>query len=226
MESLHRLECVQAGVVLISLAALGLSIYAVLERRGAARRAERLRFAALIDDLNGLRLAYRHPTTALEFGAEADAVNTRAELLAVQAFLLRQRLHDITSPEYRTLAYALSRSGYPAEADQSWREALLAAGEEGPTQQLLAHRGYAFFLFGSGRPGEAREQMRLGLKAIGSADDNARIHQIKTYVYWAIEERTAGGAEVELRERAAEEVGLLDNEHARRRMRAFLESPS
>jgi len=191
MESFHRLDRVQAGVVLISLAALAVSLYGILERRGAARRAERLRFASLIDDLNELRLSYRHPTTALEFGDEADAINGRAELLAVQAFLLRQRLHDITSPEYRTLAYALSRSGYPAEADQSWREALLAAEEEGPTQQLFAHRGYAFFLFGVGRPEEAREQMRLGLKAIGSAEDNARIHQIKTYVYWAIEERAA-----------------------------------
>src|SRR3954452_15963112 len=226
MESFHRLKGMQAGVVLISLAALAVSLYGVVERRGAARRAERLRFAALIDDLNDLRLAYRRPTTVLEFGDEADAVNARAELLAVQAFLLRQRLHDITSPEYRTLAYELNRSGYPAEADQSWRDALLAAEEEGPTQQLLAHRGYAFYLFGVGRPGEARQQMRLGLQAIGSADDNARIHQIKTYVYWAIEERAAGGAEVELRERAEEEVGLLDDEHARRRMRAFLESPA
>jgi hypothetical protein len=216
----------QAGVVLISFAALALALYGVVERRDAARRAERLRFAGLIDDLNNLRLAYRHPATALEFGAEAEAINGRAELLAVQAFLLRHRLHDITSPEYRTLAYALSRSGYPAEADQSWREALLAADEEGPTQQLLAHRGYAFFFFGAGRPEEAREQMRLGLKAIGSADDTARIHQVRTYVYWALEERVAGGPEVELRERAEEEIGLLDNEHARRRMRAFLESPS
>jgi hypothetical protein len=226
MESFHRLDRMQAGVVLISLVALAVSLYGILERRGAARRAERLRFATLIDDLNTLRLAYRHPTTALEFGDEADAVNARAELLAVQAFLLRKRLHDITSPEYRTLAYALSRSGCPAEADQSWREALQAADEEGPVQQLLAHRGYAFFLFGAGRPEEAREQMRLGIEAIGSADDNARIHQIKTYVYWAIEERAAGGAEAQLRKRAREEVGLLDNEHARRRMRAFLESPA
>jgi hypothetical protein len=216
----------EAGVVLISLAALAVSVYGVVERRSAARRAERLRFAALIDELNNLRLAYRHPTTVLEFGDEADAINGRAELLAVQAFLLRQRLHDITSPEYRTLAYALSRSGSPAEADQSWRESLLAAEEEGPTQQLLAHRGYAFFLFAAGRPEEAREQMRLGIRAIGSADDNARIHQIKTYVYWAIDERAAGGPEAELRKRAEEEIGLLANEHARRRMRAFLESPS
>jgi len=226
MESFHRLDRVQAGVVLISLAALAVSLYGILERRGAARRAERLRFASLIDDLNELRLSYRHPTTALEFGDEAAFVNARAELLAVQAFLLRKHLHDITSPEYRTLAFALSRSGYPAEADQSWREALLAADEEGPTQQLFAHRGYAFFLFAAGRSEEGREQMRRGLEAIGSADDNARIHQIKTYVYWALEERTAGGAEAELRKRAEAEIGLLDDEHARRRMRAFLESPA
>jgi len=69
--------------------------------------------------------------------------------------------------------------------------------------------------------------MRLGLDAIGSADDNARIHQIKTYVYWALEERAAGAdEEAGLRKRAEEKIGLLDNEHARRRMRAFLESPA
>ena len=51
MESFPRLDRVQAGVVLISLVALAVSLYGILEQRGAARRAERLRFATLIDDV-------------------------------------------------------------------------------------------------------------------------------------------------------------------------------
>lgn len=212
----------QAGVLAISLAALAVSLYGIVERQGASRRAERLRFAGLVNELNSLRLEHQQPTTILDYGDAVDAVNARAELLAVQAFLLRRKLHDIASPEYRTLAYALSRSGYPAEAERCWREALLATEDEGPTQALFARRGYAFFLFAAGRPEEAREQMRLGLKAIGSADDTARIHQIRTYKYWAADEN--GDRAAELRKQAADAIDLLENEHARRRMRAFLES--
>ncbi|HEX5199618.1 MAG TPA: hypothetical protein VFW27_06710 [Actinoplanes sp.] len=213
-----------AGIpaLVISLAALAVSLYGIAERRSMARRGERLRFVTLIDDLNGLRLEHRLP-----HGDLADAVNARAELLAIQAFTLQKRLTDITSPEYRTLAYALGRSGYPAEADQSWRAAIDAAEDEGTVQTLFARRGYAFFLFSAGRVEKARDEMGLAVEAIGSADDTARAHQIRTFKYWSTEEKAAdptGGRAAELLRRAEQAVALLESEHARRRMRAFLES--
>ncbi|MFI5893650.1 hypothetical protein ACIA5D_26445 [Actinoplanes sp. NPDC051513] len=206
----------------ISLAALAVSLYGIAERRGASRRAERLRFVTLIDELNTLRLEHLLP-----HGDAADAVNARAELLAIQAFTLQRRLTDITSPEYRALAYALSRSGYPAEADQAWRAAIDAAEDEGPVQTLFARRGYAFFLFTAGRVEKARDEMGLAIEAIGSADDTARVHQIKTFKYWANDERAAnrtGGRAEELLKRAEQAVTLLESEHTRRRMRSFLEN--
>jgi hypothetical protein len=193
----------QAGVLAISLVALAVSLYGIVDRRGVAHRSERLRFMTLVEDLQ------RRP----------DGEN--AEIPAVQAFLLQRTLHDVTSPEYRTLGAALSRSGYPAEAEQCWREALVEAEDEGPTQVLFAHRGYALFLFAAGRPEEGREHMWLGLKAIGSNDDTARIHRIRTYKYWAAEEETDRAAG--LRKKAEQTIMHLENEHARLRMRAYLE---
>jgi hypothetical protein len=211
----------------ISLAALAVALYGIAERRGAIRRAERLRFVTLIDDLNNLRLEHLQPTTYLDFDDLGIAVSERAELLAVQAFTLQRRLIDITSPEYRTLAFALGHTGYPADADQMWRESIHAAEDEGPTQLLYAHRGYAYFLFQTGRLGKARDQMGSALEAIGSADDTARVHQIRTLKYWAGDERVAdptSGRAAELLKRADQTMTLLESDHARRRMRAFLEN--
>jgi hypothetical protein len=200
----------------VSLVALAVSLYGIAERSSATRRAERLRFLTLIDDLNGL------------LAENPRDFDTHVELLALQAFGLQKRLTDITSPEYRTLADAIGRSGLPAEADQMWRAAIDAAEDEGRTQALFAHRGYAFFLFSSGRWEKGRDQMGLALEAIGSADDTARVHQIRTFKYWANDERIAdptGGRATELLKRADQTVTLLESEHARRRMRAFLENP-
>jgi hypothetical protein len=214
----------------VSIAALGISFYGVRERRNAAWRAERLRFASIIDDLNSLRLEYLQPTTNLQYDAVTDAVNARAELLAVQALVMARKLRrSITSPEYRTLAYELNRAGYPADAERIWQVAIPAATAEGPIQALYAHRGYAYFLFGEGRPDEARAEMELALAAIGSADDTTRIHQIKTFKYWANAEdaENPDGAEAtQLLTRAEHVVTSLDAAEARRHMRAFLKEPN
>ena len=205
----------------ISLAALAISLYGIVERRSAARRAERLRFMSLVDDLNSLRVDH-----ILPWGDEASAVNARAELLTVQAFALQKRLTDVTSPEFRTLAFALDRAGYPEQAEQAWRSAIDTAEDEGPTPALFAHRGYAYFLFTAGRVEKARDQMGLALEAIGSADDAARVNQIKTFKYWADNERTAdrtAGHAEELLRRAEQAITLLESDHTRRRMRTFLE---
>ncbi|WP_433367693.1 hypothetical protein ACQPZX_40095 [Actinoplanes sp. CA-142083] len=199
----------------ISLVALAVSLYGIAERSSATRRAERLRFLTLIDDLNRLLTDNPRP------------FDTQVEILALQAFGLQKRFTDVTSPEYRTLADALGRSGLPAEADQLWRAAIDASEDEGPTQALFARRGYALFLFSAGRREKGRDQMGLALEAIGSADDTARLHQIRTFKTWADDERFAdptGGRAAELLKRAEQAVTLLESEHARRRMRAFLEN--
>jgi hypothetical protein len=93
----------------------------------------------------------------------------------------------------------------------------------------VAHRGYAYFLFGEARLDEARAEMELALAAIGSADDTTRIHQIKTFKYWANAEgaESPGGAEAtKLLQRAEHLMTLLDTAKARRHMRALLEEPN
>jgi hypothetical protein len=211
--------------LIISIAALVVSVYGVAERRGAARRAERLRFAALIDDLNNLHLAHVQPTEHLRYDDVAYAVNATAELLAMQAFGMMRGLRGVMSPEFRTLGFALDRAGYPGEGEQTWRAAVVAARREGPTASLFAHRGLAYLLFGQGRLEEGRAEMEAALEAIGSADDIARVHQIKTLKYWANAERRASDAPqppATLEQRADQVVAALGTEHARGQMRDFL----
>ena len=214
--------------LVISALALGLSFYGVAERLRATWRAERLRVAAIVDELNSLRLEHPQPTTNLQHDDLSYLVNARAEVLAMQAQSLTKKWmvrRSISSPEYRTLAFALSRAGYPREAEQSWHGAVRAARREGVTALLYAHRGLAYFLFGEGRLGEGRTEMAASLDAIGSADDTDRIHQIKTLKYWSNAERRAneaGPEATELVKQAEAVLALLGTEAARQQMREFL----
>jgi tetratricopeptide (TPR) repeat protein len=213
--------------VAISLFALAISIYGVAERRNAAKRAERLRLATIIDELNGLHLEHLQAPDGLTDGDITDAINARRELLAVQSLsLLDSFRKTTTSPEYRTLAHALSRAGYPNEADEVWRKAISTALREGATQSLFAYRGYACFLFAEGRADDARTQMRKAIDAIGQPDDDAIVKKIQTLKYWAEAEREAspeGSAAATLLAEAAETVGQLAAAHLQQRMRAFLQ---
>src|SRR3954469_23211972 len=96
----------------ISFAALAVSIYGVVERRGAARRAERIQFVSLVDELNRLRLDHPERTTITQHGSLTYAINETAEVPAIQALGMARRpaLRRLTSsPEFRTIAYALGR---------------------------------------------------------------------------------------------------------------------
>jgi hypothetical protein len=146
------------------------------------------------------------------------------------AMMRRRSLRrDVSSPEFRTLAFALGRVGYRKEAEQMWREATRAARQEGATGMLYAHRGFAYFLFGEARLDEGRVEMELALEAIGSADDAARVHQIKTLKFWSNAEHRASGAGPEvaaLIERAERVHDSLTTEYAREQMRGFLDTTS
>lgn len=210
--------------ILISLAALALSIYSVVERRHAAQEAERLRFTVIIDELNSLQLEHIQATTDLQTGDITAAINARRELLGAQALVLLRHFRDrITSPEYRTLAHALDRAGYPADADNTWRLAIEAA--DGMTQTLFAHRGYAYSLFASGRLDDARAQMKSALSAVGCADDTAQVHRITTLIHWSQAERDASPRSPIARRLRTEAFQATSEVHAvqiRQNMRKYL----
>jgi hypothetical protein len=216
--------------LVISLVALAISAYGVGERMYAVKRAERLRFASIIDELSSLHLEHMQAEADLADGDVIDALNSRRELLVVQALSMRKRLgQDVTSPELRTLAHALGRAGYPTDAEEMWAKAVTVAQTEGRMQSLFAHRGYAYFLFGEGRPEDARQQMRRAVDVTGSADDASTIHQIKSLKYWSdaeLQENPADPRADELITRARQSVDHLQTAKARQQMLDFLASPT
>ena len=223
------MQAISLPTLAISLAALVISVYGIGERRHAAHAAERLRFATIVDELNGLHLQHVQVARLTE-GDLTDVINGRRELLATQGLSMIKKLRKhITSPEYRTLAHALSRAGYPAEADEIWRTAIATAAREGHVQSLFAHRGYAYLLFTEGRLEDARTELRRAVDVIGSADDTAIIHQIKTLKFWADTEREEDPDRPEAAEllvEAQQAVTGLKTEQAQRRMLDFLASSS
>ncbi|MGX6607438.1 hypothetical protein ACWKSP_35735 [Micromonosporaceae bacterium Da 78-11] len=221
------MQAVSFPTLTISLLALVISVYGVAERRQAARRAERLRFTTIVDDLNGLHLEHLQAPGGLAPGDLTDGVNARRELLAVQALTLLGVVgKTLTSPECRALAHALSRSGYPTEADEVWRKAVAIAPGEGTTPSVWAHRGYAYHLFAEGRLDEARAQMRAAVEVVDSPGDTATVRRIETLKYWAVEERRAnpgGRQEKTLLAEATTAIDSLTTPHLRQRTRSFLQ---
>ncbi|GAA0564183.1 hypothetical protein GCM10010172_54530 [Paractinoplanes ferrugineus] len=174
--------------LLISVCALALAIYGVLERRRDVRRSEWLRLTAAIADLDALSFEQLKTPDGLNAGDFTNAVNSRREILSFHALALLPKFQkQVTSSELRVLAYALSRAGFPSEAERIWIRATTAAKSEGPTQVLFAHRGYAYFLYSGGRTDDGRAQMRQAIDAAGH-DDDLLAKAVETLKFWAVEE--------------------------------------
>jgi hypothetical protein len=180
--------------LLISACALAISIYGVLERRRDARRSEWLRLTGTIAELDSLFFEQAKTPDGFRPGDFADAVNSRREVLSSHALSLLPKFEkQITSAELRVLGYALSRAGYPSEAERVWLRAAAAGDSEGATPALFAHRGYGYFLFSIGRPDDARTQMRLAVDCAGS-DENLLVRAVETLRFWSAEEPAAEAA--------------------------------
>jgi hypothetical protein len=99
--------------LVISASALVVSIYGVAERRRDARRAERVRLTTIIADLDALYVEQLKTPDGLSSGDLTSAINSRREVLSLQALALLPRFEkEITSSELRVLAFALSRAGW------------------------------------------------------------------------------------------------------------------
>jgi hypothetical protein len=132
--------------ILISLAALGISIYGVFEKRSSARRAERLRLISLTDNLGELIGELIDKAKSGEvMGDTIENLNSRIELTAQQALsLIQKHTLDVTGAELRTVAQALEESGLNEDAQQVW-ELAVDSRPKGDVQWVYAQRGYAYF---------------------------------------------------------------------------------
>jgi len=183
--------------IAISMLALLVAMYGIWERNNVLRRAERVRLSEIMADLNGLGLELsKLPSELQQQGLAVQTINTYAELLGQQAMaLLGNFAGTITSAEYRTLAYGLSRAGYQPDADQVWRRAVEQADKEGSTQSVYALRAYGVFLFQKGYLGQARIEYEQAVQRVSNLDASYSWMHAETLMFWAENEASVAAHE-------------------------------
>lgn len=170
----------------ISLAALGTAIYGILERGNAAKRAERLRLTAIVENIVRARGEIVELVAAgIATGDKVEVINARMEMLAQQARSLLQEHHlTVTSTECRAIANAFEEAGFIDVADEIWLLARDKAREEGDIQELYSSRGYSWFLFRNQREEKARRILKEALSRLPNEKDSDRVVRAQTLRIW------------------------------------------
>jgi hypothetical protein len=210
--------------IIISCLALAVSIigtaYGIVERKGVARRLERIRLSELLDSLNQVDLQLAQSKE--QSGSVIVALNTRNELLAQQILTLRPEFEqELISVELRTLAHGLALANYWDDAGLAWEWAEKAARNEGPAQQLLALRGRAYYLFKGNRAAEARALLSEAEGLNPLSNDGYRSLAATTLLDWSSYEFGLGDPvrASELIDQAEEVLVDLELEGIRRQIR-------
>ena len=177
--------------IIISVFALAVSAYGILERKDVARRLERIRLSELLDSLNQVDLELARANE--RSGTPIIVLNARNELLAQQVLsILPKFQQETTSTEMRTLAHGLAHANYWDQAELAWEWAESAARREGPIQQILALRGRAYYLFKNNKATEARAKLIEAQNLNPLTGDGYRSIAATTLLDWSSYELALG----------------------------------
>lgn len=173
----------QAVTVLVSVAALAVSIYGIVERHLTLRRIERVRLTEIVDQLNQIDVeAWKEP----DIDPRLFAI--RKEVLVQQAVSLLNRWtsRSMTAVEYRRLALAASECGFSETADAFFKKAMAArAGGDIRVQTMYAERSLAMALYRDGRPEEGRALFERLTREASERTDLERLQLVATLDYWS-----------------------------------------
>jgi hypothetical protein len=170
--------------------ALIVSIYGILERGFATRRAFRIRLTELIDDLvriEGDQQVYEQDASKSDVMKDAlrQGNATRRALLGAQALdILSKYRRRITIPEYVGLASALRETSDTAGQRRVLEEAIASLEKETPFQQAAAYRVWAYFNFAQGNFDTARKAVRRSIEVRPAIDDVSRNEVLVTLFAW------------------------------------------
>jgi tetratricopeptide (TPR) repeat protein len=174
--------------LVISLTALAIAAYGIVERRRAVDRELRSQFASMIRELHALPEVYPDPATAA-------AGQFRRALLTQQATALESMVDPrrLTSEEYGTVAHALDTLGETQRAIGYWEKAVERAGDTPGVMQAAPWRGYAWCCFEERRLPEARNALRRSLSLLPRDHDRNRYDIVYTCADWVNMERRLPG---------------------------------
>jgi hypothetical protein len=173
----------QAVTVFVSVGALAVSIYGIVERRLTLRKTERVRLTELVDQLTEIDIA-----ESKEQDIDANWFVRRKEVLVQQAVSLlnRSTSRSMTAVEYRLLAIAAEECGYRETADALFKKATTArAGGDLGIQTMYAERSRAMALYRAGRPAEGRAIFERMTREESERSDLERFQLVVTLHFWS-----------------------------------------
>lgn len=206
--------------LVISLMALGVAAYGIVERRRAVQRDLRGQFASTIRELHAL------PSSEEDY-AEAAAQQFRRALLTQQATALESMVdpRQLTSEEYGTLAHSLDWLGETKQAISYWEKATQRAGSTPGAMQAAPWRGYAWACFEEQQLPQARMAVRRSLSLLPRDHDRNRFDIVQTCADWLHMEQGLPHEKGQPEEPLAYARGVLDEVEeptALRQMEALL----
>jgi hypothetical protein len=225
------MELKDIATVLLSLLALGLSIYATYTSQKERTRTIRAQLTDVLGKLTTLsldRAKFQHD--AKDDQQYLDSVNAalgqqNGFLLDQAVFLSEQIPELVTTYEFNTIAVADSDAGNIFRAEVHQLKAIDAAKTDLYKSQAI--RGYAVFLFPQGRLSEGREQYRKAIEVLKGESNLVHWTNGMTYQMWAFSELNFARSPERANqyvESARKEYSAIDVEFMRNRAIAALEA--
>lgn len=183
--------------LVISIVAVALSVYGVVERHIAVLRTARTQLAALLDELNELNIT--EAQTRAEWADDptsgggrdlGGSLTFRRALIAEQASSLERMIRgrDVVAEEYSTLASAYESVGDLDRALHLWQQAVDRASGSSVITQVACRRSLAGCRYLRGDVDGAREAVEAAL-ALLPEHDRGRLDRVETLLDLAGMER-------------------------------------
>ena len=203
VSTLKRLEAKDALTLAVSVAAVAISVWSLLQGSSAADREARIQLTNVSERIISLpiettKFMIEHAIQANDprFVALTSTINQQNLNLARQALILLDTVDDdeITDVDFSTTAYALTLIGDLGNADRLYRKAI--ENSKTSLSKLTNRRAYANFLFVNlGRYDDAREIYREAVNIFEDDTVYGKWTKGITYQYWAMMELQGGYSE-------------------------------
>jgi hypothetical protein len=146
-------ELKDIGTIVISCAALLISLYGLQQKHTEARRGLRIQLTQPVDELNNVNYTednhrWQSEREGWTYNLASSANARRALLCKQEADLARKLGSDVTCVELQTVAFSLTLVGEYEQAGAMWEAAIRSAVDAPPYFRVVVKRGYASYLFG------------------------------------------------------------------------------
>lgn len=218
------LEPKDIATILLSIAAITISLYGVWERRRDFRRTADIRLSEVIDEIN--EVEYTHTTAKFSSTVDEDrqgrAVNARRDVLCNEAErIARYAASGPTASQWMVIGDTWKRIGRMSTAERAYRNGLRTSTEDLYT--AYCRRSLASLYFEQGEPTKARSEMVKALELLDNRQFRRDAELVETYCRLALWEAELGG-DLEKSDEALEAARTIASDTASKALARRLEA--